>query len=152
VPFESLAVVADIPMPRRTVWQALSAPLAVAVVPLAGCVAVALADPRAADSPWPVCPTKLYTGVDCPGCGGLRAVACVLHGDVAGGLHYNAFALLVLLLLVWSWVAWIVGRLRAKWTKSWLHWKWTPLAVPAVLLLWFVIRILPFAPFTGLRV
>ncbi|MEV6604852.1 DUF2752 domain-containing protein [Kutzneria sp. NPDC051319] len=37
------------------------------------------------------------TGADCPFCGGSRALGALLHGDVAGALRFNAFAVLVLL-------------------------------------------------------
>lgn len=37
------------------------------------------------------------TGADCPFCGGSRALGSLLHGDVAGALRFNAFAVLVLL-------------------------------------------------------
>ena len=37
------------------------------------------------------------TGADCPFCGGSRALGSLLHGDLAGALRFNAFAVLVLL-------------------------------------------------------
>jgi hypothetical protein len=37
------------------------------------------------------------TGADCPFCGGSRALGALLHGDLAGALRFNAFAVLVLL-------------------------------------------------------
>ena len=37
------------------------------------------------------CPFKLLTGLQCPGCGGQRAVHALLHGDVVGALRYNWF-------------------------------------------------------------
>ena len=37
------------------------------------------------------------TGYDCPFCGGSRALGALLHGDLAGALRFNAFAVLVLL-------------------------------------------------------
>jgi hypothetical protein len=42
-----------------------------------------------------VCVWRNLLGVRCPGCGGIHAVAALLHGDVALALHYNAFALVV---------------------------------------------------------
>ena len=47
-----------------------------------------------AESVWvPKCPVKLLTGLDCPGCGGQRAVHAFLQGDFIGALHYNWFLL-----------------------------------------------------------
>ena len=36
------------------------------------------------------------TGYDCPFCGGSRALGALLHGDLAGALRFNAFAVLLL--------------------------------------------------------
>ena len=53
-------------------------------------------------------------GIDCPGCGGLRMMYSLLHGDVPAALHYNAVSFVVVLLCVWSLGAWTVGRLRGN--------------------------------------
>jgi hypothetical protein len=37
----------------------------------------------------PVCPTALFFGVPCPGCGLTRATLALLHGDLAGALHFH---------------------------------------------------------------
>ncbi|MFI9380160.1 DUF2752 domain-containing protein [Kutzneria sp. NPDC052558] len=37
------------------------------------------------------------TGADCPFCGGSRALGALLHGDLAGALRFNAFAVILLL-------------------------------------------------------
>lgn len=65
----------------------------------AGSVAAALlllyffVDP--ATSRWvPKCPTKMIAGVSCPGCGSQRLLHALLHGDIAGAWHANAFLLL----------------------------------------------------------
>jgi hypothetical protein len=51
---------------------------------------------------YPRCPVYAVTHLLCPGCGGTRAVFEMLHGNVAGAWHYNAFlTLLVPLTLVW---------------------------------------------------
>lgn len=38
----------------------------------------------------PHCPSHMLTGYDCPGCGTLRALHALLHGDIAAAWHYNA--------------------------------------------------------------
>lgn len=63
---------------------------------------------------FPVCLFYAGTGLYCPGCGGLRAVHQLLHGDVAGALSLNALAILVvipatLIALVW-WAGAATGR------------------------------------------
>lgn len=41
----------------------------------------------------PTCPVKLVTGLDCPGCGGLRLTHDLLHADLRAAVHDNAFLL-----------------------------------------------------------
>jgi len=61
---------------------------------------------------YPLCPTKALTGLDCPGCGGLRAVHSLTHLDAVGGLGHNALVVLVVIpLAVFMWVRWS----RAAW-------------------------------------
>lgn len=132
--------------------RALGPPLAVAAGAGIGCVAIWLGDPTTPGGPLPVCPTKVLLGIACPGCGGLRMTYSLLHGDIPAALHYNALSFVVVLLFVWSTTAWAVGRLRGRAVNSWLHWRWTPLAFGIAFVVWFVIRNLPFAPFTSLYV
>ncbi|RSM77400.1 hypothetical protein DL991_19940 [Amycolatopsis sp. WAC 01375] len=132
--------------------RALGPPLAIAAGAGLGCVVLWLGDPTTPGGPLPVCPTKSLLGIACPGCGGMRMVYSALHGDIPAALHYNAVSFVVVLLLVWSTAAWAVGRLRGRAVNSWLHWRWTPLAFGVVFVVWFIIRNLPFAPFTSLYV
>ncbi|WP_410673457.1 DUF2752 domain-containing protein [Amycolatopsis sp. cmx-4-68] len=132
--------------------RALAPPLAL-VAGLGVCCAVVWAgDPTTPGGFLPVCPTKALFGIDCPGCGGMRMAYSLMHGDIPAALHYNAVSFVVVLLFVWSTVGWTVGRLRGRAVNSWLHWRRTPLVFSVVFAVWFVIRNLPFAPFTGLRV
>jgi hypothetical protein len=43
---------------------------------------------------YPQCPFHKWTGLDCPGCGGLRALHQLLHGLVLAALRFNAFVVL----------------------------------------------------------
>lgn len=132
--------------------RALAPPAAVIAGLGVCCAGVWLGDPTTPGGPLPVCPTKYFFGIDCPGCGGMRMAYSVMHGDLAGALHYNAVSLVFLVLLAWSGVAWTLGRLRGRAVRSWLHWRRTPLMVAIVFCVWFVVRNLPFPPFTGLFV
>ena len=40
----------------------------------------------------PVCPTALFFGVPCPGCGLTRATLALANGDLAGAFHFHPLA------------------------------------------------------------
>ncbi|MGV9857844.1 DUF2752 domain-containing protein [Gordonia sp. NPDC003425] len=126
----------------------------VAVVASAGlcCTAIWLGDPTTPGGPLPVCPTKLLLGIDCPGCGSLRAIYALLHGDVSDALRYNAVGVAAIALLGWAFVAYCVGLWRGRRVRSWQHLRFAPAVTLVVVLIWFVIRNIPIAPFDALRV
>jgi hypothetical protein len=63
---------------------------------------------------YPTCQFKALTGLDCPGCGGLRALHQLLHGNVAAAFRLNA--LLVTLLPVGAWWAyrWVLATVMGR--------------------------------------
>lgn len=130
----------------------LGAPLAVATaVGLVGAT-VWIGDPTTPGGPLPVCPTKLLFGIDCPGCGSLRMLYSVLHGDLAGAASFNALSLVALPLLLWTYGAWAYGRVTGRRVRGWQHHRWSAAVVLVLVLVWFVVRNLPFEPFIALRV
>ncbi|WP_020666205.1 DUF2752 domain-containing protein [Amycolatopsis nigrescens] len=134
----------------RTRLRALGAPAGAAAGLGLGCAFILWADPTTPGGPSPLCPTKLLFGIDCPGCGGLRMMYSLLHGDLPAALRYNAVALVFVLLGAAALVAWAAGRWRGA--AVWRRPRWTPMAIGVLLGVWFVVRNLPFAPFTSLRV
>jgi hypothetical protein len=79
-------------------------------------------------------------------------VYSLLHGDLPTAVHFNAVALVALPLLGWAWAAWALARWRGSRVPSFLHHRWAPAVTLAVVLVWFVVRNIPFEPFTALRV
>ena len=110
------------------------------------------ADPTTPGGIIPPCPTNALLHVNCPGCGASRAIYCLLHGDVAGALHVNAVGVVGLLLLAVAFVTYTAGLWRGRPIRSWQNWRYTPMVVLVVTLVWFVIRNLPFPPFDALKV
>jgi hypothetical protein len=100
---------------------------------------IGLIDPHKPGSFFPVCPFRLLTGWNCPGCGGLRMIHDVLHGDFAAAITDNVVLLIGAPLLA----GWVVLRRRAR--KP-------PVTLPAAatviiaLLAWTVVRNLPGFP------
>jgi len=50
---------------------------------------------------YPGCVFHQVTGLDCPGCGSLRALHALLHGEVRAALRFNAFVVMSLPLAAW---------------------------------------------------
>jgi hypothetical protein len=105
-----------------------------------GCAAVLYRFSPQEYSFYPRCPFYALTGHYCPGCGATRAVAELLHGQVASALHFNAAFTLLLPLLLWYfgrmyWIA--VRENRAEWPQV-PDWSWR--AALAFVLLFAVVR------------
>jgi hypothetical protein len=100
---------------------------------------IGLVDPHKPDSIFPICPFRLLTGLNCPGCGGLRMIHDVLHGQLGAAINDNV-VLLVGIPLLAGWA--VLRRRRGK----------LPLTLPATaavmitLLGWTVVRNLPGFP------
>ena len=78
--------------------MALSVPtkrLAAPALAAAG-AALLLRFPPAQYGFYPLCPIHQLTGLLCPGCGATRALAALLHGNLAEAWHQNALILLLL--------------------------------------------------------
>lgn len=100
---------------------------------------IGLVDPHKPESIFPLCPFRLITGLNCPGCGALRMIHDLLHGDLAAAINDNVLLLIGVPLLA----GWVLLRRRGQ--KS-------PLTLPAAaavlitLLAWTVVRNLPGFP------
>ncbi len=71
-------------------------------------------DPRNAGT-FPICPFLGLTGYHCPGCGTLRALHQLLHGNVIAALGYNPLTILSLPFIAYSFTD---GAIRAFRTKG----------------------------------
>ncbi|TRV79188.1 DUF2752 domain-containing protein [Streptomyces sp. 130] len=92
---------------------------------------------------YPVCPLLRFTGVYCPGCGGLRSAHAFAHGDLASAFGANALAVAGYAVFAALWTVWLIREARGRPLRIAprpVHW-W---AIGAVLLLFTVIRNLPF--------
>jgi hypothetical protein len=137
---------------HKSLARRLAEPTGVAVLAACGCVSVWIGDPTTPGGPFPVCPTKALLGIDCPGCGSLRMLYCLLHGNLSGAIRFNAMGLIAVVLLIWAYLAWSYGRVAGRRIWSWQHHRWAAPVLLAVVLAWFVVRNLGFGPFTALYV
>ncbi|GAA1769731.1 DUF2752 domain-containing protein [Nocardioides hankookensis] len=127
-------------VPRR---RRMRAPVLVIGGLAVASLALRLRDPHDHGS-WGLCPSAAM-GIYCPGCGGLRAVNDLTHGDLAGAASSNLAFVVALPFILVGLVLWTAGR-----------WRGRPYQVPmsvvrpvaytglALLLLFTVVRNLPF--------
>ena len=70
-------------------------------------------DPRNSGT-YPICPFLGLTGYHCPGCGTLRALHQLLHGNVIAALGYNPLTVLTLPFIAYSFADGAMKSFRIK--------------------------------------
>ena len=113
---------------------------------LAGVAVLLFFDP-AQHSFYPLCVFHRLTGLNCPGCGGLRALHQLLHGHLAAAFRFNALVVLSLppaagfgARRLWYWAA---GKPQPRFALR-PAWLWLVLAV---VIAFGILRNLPFPAF-----
>ena len=130
---------------RTSPRSRLSSPLVVASLVVAGTVALHLRDPHDSGS-WGYCPFKLLTGLDCPGCGSLRAVNDLTNGHLVAAASSNLLFVTMLPVAVLMWAAWV----RRSWlglpapTRSGRAARATWMAAAVVAVVFTVVRNTPW--------
>lgn len=79
------------PPPPRPPRRRLLPPVGTLAAAAAAFAYVGAVDPNEPGH-YPACPLLRYTGLYCPGCGGLRSAHAFAHGDLAAALGANAMA------------------------------------------------------------
>nr|WP_240509823.1 DUF2752 domain-containing protein [Streptomyces malaysiense] len=127
------------PAPR---WRRLAVPAGVLAAVAGAFTYVGIVDPNHPGH-YPVCPLYRFTGLYCPGCGGLRSAHAFAHGDLAAALHDNAPAVAGYLLFAALWVVWAVREWRGRPVRFEIGnaQMWV---VGTLLLVFSVVRNLPF--------
>lgn len=118
--------------------RAVLLPLGVGAAALIGAGYVANVDPNSAGH-YPTCPLLAVTGWYCPGCGALRAVHALAHGDVMTALARNPFAVVALGYVVVTWVLWFERRITGR-PPRWLAPAWVLHGVLGAILMFWVLR------------
>jgi hypothetical protein len=127
------------------------APIAIGAVAVAGCAVVAMNNPS--NSTFLPCTFREMTGLPCPGCGATRAAYQLMHGNLGAALGFNAVAvLLVFPLMIGFYLAWAIPRMGGPELVRLRMPKWLAFGLLGITLAWWVVRLLPFQPFLGLRV
>ena len=121
----------------------LLAPVGTAVGVIAATGYIRMVDPNEPGH-YPMCPTLALFGIDCPGCGGLRATHALANGDIASALDHNALfvvlvPVLVAMLAMWTYRAW-TGMTPALTRRREVVARTAPMIALIVVMLFAVIR------------
>lgn len=98
---------------------------------------------------FPRCFFNAWTGLDCPGCGGLRAMHQLLHGHLLAAFQFNPLLIALLPLGLWWFASWTLENFFHKTLPQPFQsarWPW----VLAILVVAFgVLRNLPWHAWLG---
>lgn len=130
--------------PRRPHWWWTLA------LPMAFVVAVLFLFDPSKYGFYPRCTLYTTTGLYCPGCGSLRALHHLAHGEILMALHYN-----VLLVVALPFVGFFSARRAVKWFNGTplppfnLSGRWM-IIILIVMTVFTILRNIPVAPLTWL--
>jgi hypothetical protein len=95
---------------------------------------------------YPRCLLYQATGIQCPGCGGLRATHALLHGDIAAAFRFNPLLFVLAPLLLYLAAREVAHYIfKQEWPTPFRK-PWTAWALFAVIILYSILRNLPFPP------
>ncbi|MFO0936074.1 MAG: DUF2752 domain-containing protein [Gemmataceae bacterium] len=100
---------------------------------------------------YPRCQLHSLTGLHCPGCGLTRSVHSLLNGELKQAVSYNLLAIVVVPVLA-------VAMIRSLWSWMWekpfkpskRNWTWMPITIGSIMVLFGILRNLPYEPFRWL--
>lgn len=99
---------------------------------------------------FPRCLFNSITGYYCPGCGSQRAVHSLLHLDFAGVVSYNFLFLPASLLILYHYLHPFLNRIFNWKLPNIFYFKSTPFIILGVVIIFWILRNLPFYPFSVL--
>jgi hypothetical protein len=135
------AVTADAEVGTRA--RLLSAPIGTIAALGVATAALRLRDPHVSGS-WGYCPSRLLLGIDCPGCGGLRAVNDLTHGDLLGAASSNLLFVAALPLIGWVFWRWLgAAWKREQYYPTWGENTWFYVVLVTTMIAFMVVRKLP---------
>ena len=107
LPLPDTSVAPDRPATRTQRWAVAAGAAGICA---AGFGLLYSINPNLPDNPYPRCLLKSLTGIDCPGCGGTRAMYSLLHGDIAGAVDHNLLVFLVVPVTLYLVVRYVLGQ------------------------------------------
>lgn len=125
----------------------LTGPAVAAAAALATAGLFVVFDPSRPSS-LPSCPFRAMTGLDCPGCGSLRALHALVHGDVVAALDHNIVTTAAVPLLLLAWVLWLRRSVSGLPVTAVLDGR-VVRVIAVGFVVFAVVRNLPGVPFLG---
>lgn len=113
---------------------------------LAGGVVLRVFDP-ATSAFFPPCPFHYLTGLYCPGCGSLRAIHQLLHGNLQAAWAMNPLAVLLLPFVGYGLAAEAFVQIRGRRLTRWILPGFWIQVLCGIIVVFGVIRNLPLYPF-----
>ena len=96
---------------------------------------------------FPPCPVRYLTGLYCPGCGSLRAIHALLHGDLGRAWAMNPLMIVMLPFIIYGLVSAALLELRGRSLPEVKVHANCIRAFCALVILYAIARNLPFYPF-----
>jgi len=116
---------------------------------IAGVVLLGAFDP-AHSGIFPPCPVRYLTGLYCPGCGSLRALHALLHGDLRLAWAMNPLTMMLLPFIGYGLISEVHRHFRGRAMPGMMLSAGSIRALCAVIVLFGVVRNLPVHPFDWL--
>src|SRR5580704_5941185 len=99
---------------------------------------------------FPPCPLHYFTGLYCPGCGSLRALHQLLHGNLRAAWAMNPLTIVLLPFLSYGLISSVLFEIRGRGLpQPFLRAAWIR-ALCVVIVLFGILRNLPLHPFDWL--
>jgi Protein of unknown function (DUF2752) len=108
-----MSVVVAEPAPPATRGLRMVAPMATIGGLALATLALHLRDPHQHGT-WGLCPFKVLTGLNCPGCGGLRAVNDLTNGHLGAAVSSNLLVVSLMPVAILALALWATDRWRGE--------------------------------------
>jgi hypothetical protein len=99
---------------------------------------------------FPTCPFYATTGMYCPGCGSQRATHALLHLDFIAVFKRNLLFIPGIILLFYHYTIKLINHFLDRNISSFLDYKYTPVILLIIVIVFGILRNLNFSPFSYL--